>query len=114
MNLFSEDNLVEKTVIKLIKEIWADSACHVIAYTNEEDAKLSREHRGDVVLKKYLLPALEKLNPQLPQEAIEQAVEQIIRDRSHLSLVNANKEIYQLLGDDASMQVINRDGSFQY
>jgi len=24
MNLFNEDNLVEKTVIKLIKEIWGD------------------------------------------------------------------------------------------
>ena len=44
MNLFSEDNLVEKTVIKLIKEIWVDSACHVIAYTNGDDAMLGREH----------------------------------------------------------------------
>ena len=43
MNLFSEDNLVEKTVIKLIKEIWADSVCHVIAYTDGEDAMLGRE-----------------------------------------------------------------------
>lgn len=114
MNLFSEDSLVEKTVIKLIKEIWVDSACHINAYTDGEDAKLGREHRGDVVLKKYLLPALEKLNPEFPQEALEQAVEQIDRDRLHLSLVNDKKEIYQLLGDDASMQVINRDGSFQY
>ena len=113
MNPFSEDNLVEKTVIKLIKEVWADSACHINAYTDEEDAKLGRDHRGEVVFKKYLLPSLEKLNPDLPKEALEQAVEQIVRDRSHLTLVNANKEIYHLLRDGASVQVMNRDGEHE-
>lgn len=113
MNPFSEDNLVERTVIKLIKETWADSACHINAYEEEEDAKLGREHRGEVVLKKYLFPALEKLNPELPKESLEQAVEQITRDRSHLSLVNANKEIFQLLRDGASVQVMNKDGEYE-
>ncbi len=113
MNPFSEDNLVEQTAIKLIKEVWADPACHVNAYTDEEDAKLGREHRGEVVFKKYLLPALEKLNTDLPKEALEQAVEQLIRDRSHLSLVNANKEIYQLLRDGASVQAMGRDGEYE-
>jgi len=113
MNPFSEDNLVEQTVIKLIKEVWADSACHISTYTDEQDAKLGRDHRGEVVLKKYLLPSLEKLNPELPIEAIEQAIEQLVRDRSHLSLVNANKEIYQLLRDGASVQVMNRDGEYE-
>lgn len=109
MNQFSEDNLVEQTVIKLIKKAWADSACHINAYSDEDDAKLGRENRGEVVLKKYLLPALEKINPELPKEALEEAVGQIVRDRSHLSLVNANKEIYQLLRDGASVQIA-RDG----
>ncbi|MFS8160438.1 MAG: type I restriction endonuclease, partial [Candidatus Roizmanbacteria bacterium] len=113
MNPFSEDNLVEQTVIKLIKEVWADSKCHINAYTDEEDAKLGRENRGEVVLRKYLLPALKNINPELPDEAIEQAIEQLIRDRSHLPLVNANKEIYQLLRDGASVQVMNRDGEYE-
>ena len=110
MNQFSEDNLVEQTVIKLIKEAWVDPACHIDAYTDEEDAKLGREHRGEVVLMKYLLPALKRLNHELPKQALEQAVEQIVRDRSHLSLVNANKEIYQLLRDGARVQVMGRNG----
>ncbi len=113
MNQFSEDNLVEQTVIKLIKEVWADPACHINAYTDEDDAKLGREHRGEVVLTKYLFPALKKINPELPKEALEQAVEQLARDRSHLSLVNANKEIYLLLRDGASVQVENRDGEYE-
>jgi type I restriction enzyme R subunit len=113
MNPFSEDNLVEQTVTKLVKELWADSACHINAYTDEEDARLGREHRGEVVLTKYLLPALETINPELPKEALDQAVEQLTRSRSHMSLVNANKEIYTLLRDGASVQVMNRDGEYE-
>jgi len=113
MNPFSEDNLVEQTAIKLVKEVWKDSACQVNAYSDEEDAKLGRAHRGEVVLTKYLLIALQKINPELPKEALDQAVEQLTRDRSQMSLVNANKEIYQLLRDGASVQVMNRDGEYE-
>jgi len=113
MNPFNEDNLVEQTAIKLVKDVWADSACHINAYTDEEDAKLGRAHRGEVILTKYLLPALAKINPELPKEALDQAVEQLMRDRSQMSFVNANKEIYQLLRDGASVQVMNRDGEYE-
>ena len=75
MNLFNEDNLVEQTVIKLIKEVWVDEVCHINAYTDTEDARLGREHQGEVILKKYLLPALKKLNSNVPQEALTQAVD---------------------------------------
>jgi type I restriction enzyme R subunit len=113
MNPFSEDNLVEQTAIKLVKEVWEDSTCHINAYTDEGDAKLGRAHRGEVVLTKYLLPALEKINPELPKEALDQAVEQLTRDRSQMSLIAANKEIYQILRDGASVKVMNRDGEYE-
>lgn len=111
MNPFTEDNLVEQTVIKLIKEIWTDEACHINAYTDAEDARLGREHRGEVVLKKFLLLALEKFNPNLPVDAFAQAIDQLIRDRSHLSLVNANHEIYKILRDGVSVNVPRADGA---
>jgi type I restriction enzyme, R subunit len=110
MNPFSEDNLVEQTVIKLVKKAWADSDCHINTYTDEEDARLGREHQGEVVLKKFLLPALEKLNPTLAVDALGQAMEELTRDRSHLSLVNANQEIYKLLRDGANVRVPRADG----
>lgn len=112
MNPFAEDPLVEETVVKLISELWQDAECHINAYTDAEDAKLGREHRGEVVLKKYLLPALERLNSGLPHEALMQAVEELVRDRSHLgSIVNANHEVYKLLKDGASVTVRREDGS---
>jgi len=33
MNQFNESNLVEKTVISLIKQVWGDQACHIDAYS---------------------------------------------------------------------------------
>src|SRR3989339_1020883 len=110
MNLFNEDNLVEQTVIKLIKEIWANPACHINGYTDEEDLRLGREHRGEVVLKKYLLPALQKLNPTLPTDALTQAIDIITRNRSNLSLVKANQEIYKLLRDGVNVNVAKENG----
>ena len=110
MNQFSEDNLVEKTVIKLIKETWGDKSCHIDAYSDENDLLLGREHRGEVVLKKYLLPALKKINPKFSEEILSIAIDELTRNRSNLSPVNANHEIYSLLRDGASVMNANRDG----
>lgn len=109
MNPFNEDNLVEQTVIKLLKDVWGDPACHINAYEDADDAPLEREHRGEVVLKKYLLPALQKLNPGLPADAYTQAMDVITRDRSNLSLVKANHEVYKLLRDGVNV-TIAKDG----
>lgn len=110
MNPFNEDNLVEQTVIKLIKKIWNDKNCHINAYKDEDDLKLGRENQGEVVLKKYLLPALQKINPTLSIEALTQAMEAIIRDRSNLSLVKANQEIYKLLRDGVNVNIAKENG----
>lgn len=110
MNQFSEDNLVEQTVIKLIKETWDDPDCHINAFTDVEDAKLGRDNQGEVVLKKYLMPALQKINPSPPISALEEAVEQITKNRSNMSFVKANKEIYELLRDGANVIVYTEDG----
>ena len=113
MNPFSEDNLVEQTAIKLVKEVWGDSECHINAFTENEHAKLGRKHRGEVVLVEYLISTLEKINPELTKDSLNQAKEQLTRDRSQMSLVNANKEIYQLLLNGASVQVVKRDGEYE-
>lgn len=111
MNPFSEDSLVEQTVIQLIKNVWNDPTCHINAYKDVDDLYLERESRSDVVLKKFLRPALERLNPGLSSDALAQATDLLTRDRSYLSLVQANHEIYQLLKEGASVDVAQSDGS---
>lgn len=116
MNQFTENNLVEQPTINIIKEIWSDQNwqdCYINAYSDEEDIKLGRDNRGEVVLKKYLLPALQKINSDsaLPDDALSQAIDAITRDRSNLSLVKANQEIYKLLKDGVNVNIPHENGS---
>ncbi len=113
MNKFTENNLVEKTVISLIEELWQNPSCHINAFTDKEDAKLGRENRGEVLLTPTLRSSLQKLNLNIPSEAIEQAIAEISRDRSTLSLIKANQEIYKILKDGLNINVRQSDDSFE-
>ncbi|MBD0311195.1 MAG: type I restriction endonuclease subunit R, partial [Microcoleus sp. T1-bin1] len=64
----------------------------------------------DVVLISKLRPALEKLNPHLPKQAITLAIEELTRDRSALTLASANREIYDRLKDRVKVTYRNDDG----
>ena len=110
MNPYNENNLVEQTVIKLIRELWGDSNCHINAYNDEDDTKLERSNRGEVVLTKYLRPALEKINTHVNANAIEEAINEITRSRAHLSLIGANQDIYALMRDGVSVNVRRDSG----
>src|SRR3989344_7995134 len=112
MNEFSENNLIEQTAVKLFKELWGKD-CSVNAYSDEGDALLGRENQGQVVLIGRLKQALERLNPDVPQEAIAQTLTEITRDRSTASLVNANHDIYKLIKDGIKTEIRNEDGSFE-
>jgi len=60
---------------------------------------LGRAARYEVVLRPRLEAALTRLNPTLPSEALHQAVVELTRDRSAMTLVHANREVYALLKD---------------
>lgn len=62
------------------------------------NSTLGRETRSEVVLISRLRSALQQLNPDLPTEALQLAIEELTHDRS-TSLENTNREIYQLLKD---------------
>jgi type I restriction enzyme R subunit len=95
---YTEDTLVEQPAIALFAELGYETVnCFHEAFG--ERGTLGRETSAEVVLKPRLRLALERLNPDLPHEAIQLAVEELMRDRSALSMVQANREIYQLLRD---------------
>jgi type I restriction enzyme R subunit len=48
---------------------------------------------------------LERLNPAPPSEAISAAVDELIRDRSAISLAAANREVYLLLKEGIKVSV---------
>jgi len=105
---YTEDQLVEQPAIHLIRDElnWHYSNCYDEWISGT--SRLGREAKRDVVLVDRLRPALEALNPKLPTRAIDGAVEELARERSALSLVEANREIYRLIRNGVKVQVENR------
>ncbi len=112
MNEFSEDNLIEQTAVKIFGQLWG-AKNFINAYSDEGDVLLGRDNQGQVILVKYLKPALERLNPNAPTEAIVQAIDELTRDRSSMSLVNANADIYKLIKDGVKVEVRDDRGAVE-
>ncbi len=112
MNEFSEDKLIEQTAVKIFGELWgADNYAN--AYSGETDIEFGRENPGEVVLMNYLKIALTKLNPDVSTEALNLAIDEIIKDRSAMSMVNANHEIWQSIRDGVKVETENENGERQ-
>src|SRR3989338_10656361 len=112
MNEFSEDKLIEQTAVKLFGELWG--AEHFAnAYSGEMDKEFGRENPGEVVLMNYFKIALTKLNPDVSTETLNLAIDEIIKDRSAMSMVNANYEISHLLKDGVKVETENEKGERQ-
>ncbi|SHK29462.1 type I restriction endonuclease subunit R [Desulforamulus aeronauticus] len=98
MNSYTEDHLVEQPAMELLQSIgWETKNCYDEDFGKE--GTLGRETTSEVVLTRYLRDAIKHLNPHINLDAVDIAVNEITRDRSSLSPLKANQEIYQLLKD---------------
>ncbi len=105
---YTEDQLVEQPAIGLFAELgWQTvSAIEEVFGAN---GTLGRETPGEVVLVSRLRAALQKLNPTLPPEAIDAAIDELTRDRSAMSLEQANREVYLLLKEGIKVSVPDKE-----
>jgi type I restriction enzyme R subunit len=104
---YSEDNLIENATQDVLEELgW-----HVkTAWTKEtfgENGLLGRENKSEVILTRYLLAALQKLNPGLPDLAYQQAIEQIAQKSADKTLIQINKEKYNLFKEGVPVAFTN-------
>lgn len=105
---YTEDQLVEQPATGLFADLgW--QTVSAMGETFGPDGTLGRETKGEVVLAGRLRAALVKFNPALPPEAIDSAVDELIRDRSAMSLEAANREIYHLMKDGIPVSVPDRE-----
>jgi len=105
---YTEDQLVEQPAIQLFAELgW--QTVSALEEVFGVGGTLGRETKGEVVLVPRLRAALERLNPSLPPEAISGAIDQLIRDRSVMSLAAANREVYGFLKDGIPLSVPDRE-----
>lgn len=121
MDEYSELNLIEKSAIDLFDHL---GYTHENAFYDKTGPHsfLGRQTESEVVLVKYLRPALERLNkdilspfPEQADDILDQAIEEIKRDRSDRPLAQANCEIYQLLkqGIEITLPEQNEHGEGQ-
>ena len=105
---YTEDQLVEQPAIGLFAGLgW--STVSAMEEVFGPGGTLGRETPGEVVLVSRLRNALEKLNPALPPEAISNAIDELTRDRSAMSIEAANREVYGLLKEGIPVSVQDRE-----
>jgi type I restriction enzyme R subunit len=104
------EEAVELSTMLVFDELGWD----LIHAENEKDGDptlLSRQDQSEVVLKRFLFPAFRKLNPDMPEEALDQAVDIITRDRSAMSITVANRDVSLLLRQGVQVTFRDNDGN---
>jgi type I restriction enzyme R subunit len=113
MSNYSEDTLVEQPAIALFSEIGWETINGFHEFEQANGSSLGRESKTEIVLVSRLHPMLERLNPDLPVEAFDQAIDELIRDRSAMAPAQANREIYLLLKNGVQVNIPVADGNGQ-
>ena len=101
---YTEEHLVEQPAIGLFAELgWKT----MLAFeeTFGQSGTLQRETKGEVILARRLEAALKKLDPSLPLEAVQTAMDEIGWDRSAILPEQANREVYLLLKEGVKVSV---------
>jgi type I restriction enzyme R subunit len=108
----SEKALVEGPAIELLQSIgWQ----HGDLMHEEPGAKnpTGRLSFRETILPARLRAALRRLNPSLPDEALQQAEAKLTEDRSAMLPIVANREVYHLLRDGVPVELRQPDGSLK-
>ena len=104
---YSEDALVEAAT----QEVLENLGWRVVTAWHQEDfgsqGLLGRENKGEVILKRHLHAALEKLNPDLPLSAYLHAIDEITSLSANLSLAQINRAKHQLLTQGVKVRFQN-------
>src|ERR1039458_5204098 len=92
------EGALELNTMGLFKSLgWVVADCY--HETFGVGATLGRDNTAQVVLESRLRETIAKLNSVLSAAAIDLAVAELVKDRSVLSPVRANQEVYQLMKD---------------
>lgn len=109
-NFISENQIEQGLVQKLQHLNGFDSLdCHT---QNPEDLNdgSNRTSKRDVILLDRVRDAAIRLNPDIPANAIDEALERLMDRRLAMSLIAANEEVYHLIRDGIPVQYENANG----
>lgn len=109
-NFISEDQ-IEQTLVQKLQHLHGFDALD--CYTeNAEDLNdgSNRASKRDVILADRVREASIRLNPDIPEAAIDSALEKLCERRQAMTLIAANREIYGLLRDGIPAEFDNAQG----
>jgi type I restriction enzyme, R subunit len=106
---FSESELVEKPAINLFAELgWATGDLFgEFAHGLSAEGRASRR---DAILPNRLKAALRRLNPALPDAALDDAYTAIARERGAIDAIRANSDVHALVRNGIPVEVRGKGG----
>lgn len=107
---YSEDQSVQKPAAELLASMGWRS---MVAFNDEDfgpHSLLGRSNKTEWVLKRHLRAALVRLNPGMPELAIDHAMDALLVLDAAKTLVQINEDKYKLLRDGVPVQVRWPDG----
>lgn len=105
---YSEDVLIERPAFELFASLgWKTADVYQESFGPE--GTLGRATDQEVVLVRELRRALKRLNPDIPDEGVADAIEQLLTDRSMMSPARANRAVWKLLTEGAKVKAASDD-----
>jgi type I restriction enzyme R subunit len=92
---------------------WFNELGYAVAYgpqTAPGEPAAERDAFSDVVLERRLRAAVARLNPQVPEEALDDAVRKVLRMHTP-SLIQSNRAFHRMLRDGVEVEYPRKDGS---
>src|SRR6056297_1958207 len=110
-NFISEDDIEKALVERLCSPEFGLKTLN--CYTPDKETLPDQSGRSDkreVVLKDRLREALVRLNPDLPEAAIDLALGALTQSRTAMSAVAANQAVYELIRNGVQVTYRNAEG----
>ncbi|MFF3338666.1 HsdR family type I site-specific deoxyribonuclease [Streptomyces flavidovirens] len=110
---YSEEGLVEQPALELLAELgW--SVVNAWSETFGPAGTLGRDSMREAVLVHRLRDALRALNPEVPDAVREEAHAAMVKDRSVMDRVRANREVHDLLRDGYRAEWLDHQGEQRF
>ena len=110
---YSEDGLVEAATQEVLEALGWKVVTAWKKETFGDDGLLGRANKSEVILKRHLRTALEKLNPGLPATAYTHAIDQITEKAADKTLGQINKEKHALFTKGVQVSFRNSKGEME-
>jgi type I restriction enzyme R subunit len=105
---YSESTLIERPAMDLFSHLgWVVRNCFH-EFDKNGKSFLDRETKADVILVSKLKPVLKKINPDISETVIDEAIKTLTSDRSLMGMVSANREVFDFLKNGIHVSYLNR------